>query len=475
MVWVRSARSLCFINLKGCFMKELLLRVKELRIFDQTVTFDLSAGELWGVTGPNRSGKTTLGKALCGVTDQRLKGTIERLIATERMAFADYTADTFHFHYADFYYQQRYNQSDVAELEQIADYLSFDGQDSYRSELFDKLLPREILSEKMIELSSGETRKVLLLKTLFSDRDIYVLDNPLTGLDSASATVVADLLRSLVREHRKTVVVLMNDLTPELDLDGMVALEGGTENGIDASCEAASLFYQTGDAGFEVAFRVKDRELRAGHRTLLQGLSWEVRRGEKWLLRGANGSGKSTLMSLLNADNPMSYSMGIELFDRRRGTGESIWEIKSRVGFVSPEIQLYWNGQSSVKGVIQSGFTGTLYLNRRLTEEEMERYDRLLGVFGLRKIEETQFTTLSTGDKRMVAVARALVQNPPLLILDEPFQGLDHHRFEFLREFLNRCADEQRTLIQIAHTDREVLPCINRVASIAEKRLKTGD
>ncbi len=452
-------------------MKNILLSVKDLQILHHPVSLELRQGELCAVIGPNRSGKTTLGKALCGVSERRFHGTIDRMIPANRIAFADYTADSYHFHYANFYYQQRYNQSDVADLDTIADFLQFDDENFYHTRLYDLLLPLEVLNEKLIELSSGETRKVLLLKTLFRDCDLYVLDNPLTGLDTGSVSIVTVLLQKMVTEHHKTVVILMNDLNSGLEFDHIIELKGEIKYNVRVLEEAATSFYSTNGADFKTAFRIDNRELKVGNKVLLRQLSWEIRRGEKWLLRGANGSGKSTLMSLLNADNPLSYSLGIELFDRRRGTGESIWEIKSKVGFVSPEIQLYWNGQSTVKNVIQSGFTGTLYLNRRLGEEELMRYQKLLSDFGLSDLENNLFAPLSTGDKRIVVVARAMVQNPPLLILDEPFQGLDSQRFKFLQEFLNRCADESRTVIQIAHTEREILPCIKRVASIEEKRL----
>ena len=88
----------------------------------------------------------------------------------------------------------------------------------------------------------------------------------------------------------------------------------------------------------EEVVKLNKVSIRYGDRTILKELDWTVRRGEKWALSGENGAGKSTLLSLVCADNPQSYACDISLFGRKRGTGESIWEIKKHIGYVSPEM-----------------------------------------------------------------------------------------------------------------------------------------
>ncbi|MCE1198669.1 MAG: ATP-binding cassette domain-containing protein, partial [Marinilabiliales bacterium] len=400
------------------------------------------------------------------------RGQVHRHLSTGEIAYADYTADNLRFHYADFYYQQRYNLSDIPEGETVRTLLSYDPCNAVHRSLFETLLSPTVLEEKWIELSSGETRKVLLLKALLQPCALFVLDNPLTGLDRESVAKVLALFREITRRQGRSLVITTSDPFPESDCDLLIQLPAPPADQLVLP-DAAELTarFTTPDHAFETIFDISGRDIYAGHRLLLNQVSWRIQRGEKWLLRGANGSGKTTLMSLLNADNPAGYSLGLTLFDRLRGSGESIWEIKAKVGFVSPEIQLYWSDDSTVRQVIQSGFTGGLYLNRRLTEAEMASYRYVLQLFHLQAAEEHFLGSLSTGDRRMAVVARALVLNPPLLILDEPFQGLDPARTTFLTRLLTHLADPARTLIQIAHRDSEILPVINRSAVIREGRL----
>lgn len=184
-----------------------------------------------------------------------------------------------------------------------------------------------------------------------------------------------------------------------------------------------------------------------------------------------NGSGKSTLLSLLNADNPIAYRYDFYLFDRKRGSGESIWDIKSKIGFISSEIQLYFNRAHSVQDIILSGFSDTMVLNRRINDEEEANYRSIIEALGLASMENAAFGRLSSGEKKTVMIARAIVKNPPVLILDQPFGDLDCARFSFLHHFLAKCADENRTVIQTAHHDREILPVMDHIALIENEAL----
>lgn len=448
-----------------------LLSLDELPLLNTTLSAELLPGELIAVIGPNRSGKTTLGRMLAGEMRQ-VEKFITRHLPKSAIAFSDHTADSRTFHYADFYYQQRYNASDVAKLETIGERLGHDETDAYQRNLLATVLPAELLAKKMIELSSGETRKVLLLQSLQRPAVLYILDSPFTGLDQASIHQFRELFQRLCREYGKTILLLLTDNQFDLSFDRTIELApaGQGTAGVRPLPNDAP-FFHCPPTNFTTVFQIQNADLIAGPKTLLHQCSWTINQGDKWLLRGPNGAGKSTLMSLLNADNPRAYALGIRLFDRRRGTGESIWDIKARIGFVSSEIQLFWNTSQRVQQIVLSGFTDTLYLNRKIRPAEWAAYRHIMDLLGLTSREQAAFGELSSSERKLVMVARALVKNPPVLILDEPFQGLDEAGFQFLYGLLSRCADEERTVIQIAHLEREILPGMERVAVIEGGRL----
>lgn len=159
-----------------------------------------------------------------------------------------------------------------------------------------------------------------------------------------------------------------------------------------------------------------------GH-PILRDVDWTVRRGEKWALVGANGSGKSTLLSLICGDNPQAYANDIVLFDRRRGTGESIWDIKKRIGYVSPEMHTYYLEPIPCEEVVASGFFDSVGLYRRCTPEQTAAAREWLRLFDAEDLAGKPFTQISYGQQRLVLLARAFVKDPDLLVLDEPFHG----------------------------------------------------
>jgi len=452
-------------------MKNTLIRIDNLKICDSLISAEIAEGELIAVIGPNKSGKTTLAKILRGEI-RHTQGTVSHAVDPRLISYSAHSADSHFFHYADFYYQQRYNTFDVADVDAVLQYLQYDENNRYMRDLFTAVLPPALFATKMIELSSGETRKVLLLKSLFQEAKIHILDNPLSGLDKASALIFSDLFRMITRQHGKTIILLLNDNSLNMPFDRVISLGVRKTAGAGESEVAIpSAFAKTPPANFHTLLQIDHETLKVGSRTLIRNLSWKIAKGEKWLLRGANGSGKTTLLSLLNADNPIAYRYKFDLFDRRRGSGESIWEIKAKIGFISSEIQLYFQGSRSVQDIIFTGFSDTMVLNRKIRDEEEARYRLLVEALGLLPVEQAPFGRLSSGEKKTVMIARALVKNPPVLILDEPFSDLDSATFRFLYGFLARCADENRTVIQTAHHDSEILPGMNHVALIEHERL----
>jgi molybdate transport system ATP-binding protein len=172
------------------------------------------------------------------------------------------------------------------------------------------------------------------------------------------------------------------------------------------------------------------------------------------------------------ADNPSAYAQNLVIFDKKRGSGESIWQIKARIGFVSPEIQNYWPQSAKVLDVVQSGLSGTQVLVRPIKAAEKVHIGALLEALGLSIFSQTSLGQLSSGEKKLVMIARALALNPPVLILDEPFQGLDAERTSLVQALFSQLAGAERTILQIAHEESEILDCIQKWARIEEGRLK---
>jgi molybdate transport system ATP-binding protein len=193
---------------------------------------------------------------------------------------------------------------------------------------------------------------------------------------------------------------------------------------------------------------------------VLRDISWMVRPGERWAVLGPNGSGKTTLLSLLCGDHPQAYANDIRLFGRQRGSGESIWEIKQRVGLVSPELHLYFSEPLTAAQTAATGFFDVLAY-RPTTAEQDAIVRELFTHFEIAGLSVRPFQKLSTGEQRLVLLIRSLVKQPPVLILDEPFQGLDGRFIERLQNWLDERLRPDQTLLFVSHYAAEIPRTVN--------------
>lgn len=211
----------------------------------------------------------------------------------------------------------------------------------------------------------------------------------------------------------------------------------------------------------EVA-RLNKVSIRYGKRTILKDLDWVVGNGEHWALSGQNGAGKSTLLSLICADNPQSYACDITLFDMPRGTGESIWDIKRHIGYVSPEMHRAYQRDIPALRIVASGLKDSVGLYVKPSDEEMAACRFWMEVFGLKGLEDTTFLKLSSGEQRLVLLARAFVKDPELIILDEPLHGLDNRNRQLVKEVIDTFVKRHnKTLIMVTHYANELPSCID--------------
>jgi molybdate transport system ATP-binding protein len=204
--------------------------------------------------------------------------------------------------------------------------------------------------------------------------------------------------------------------------------------------------------------------VRYGQKVIVRNLNWKVQKGESWALLGPNGSGKTTLLSLIQGDHPQAYVNEVFVFGRPRGTGESIQDLKRRIGCVSPELQLHFDDSVSVREVVLSGFYETIGLFESPTPLQLDAARRWMSRFGLTNSAESPLYTLSAGLQRMTLLARALVKQPALLILDEPCQALDsEHRDLILHNLESLIQSNSVTVLFVTHRLEEIPPSIKRV------------
>ena len=206
---------------------------------------------------------------------------------------------------------------------------------------------------------------------------------------------------------------------------------------------------------------LNDVTVSYGNHTILSHVNWTIRQGERWALSGKNGSGKSTLLSLVNADNPQAYASDITLFGHQRGSGETIWEIKRHIGYVSPEMHRSYQRNIPAINIIASGLKDTIGLYIHVNEKEKEQCRWWMRIFGIEHLSDRPFLQLSSGEQRMVLLARAFVKDPELLILDEPFHGLDDYNQQLAKDIIcSFCERPHKTLILVTHYKAELPSCI---------------
>ena len=323
-------------------------------------------------------------------------------------------------------------------------------------------------------LSSGELRRLQVAKALMGSPQVLIMDNPFIGLDAPMRSQLCELLQSLITETGLHLILV---LSREDEIPGFVTRVVpvndrvlGADKESSADCKEVVLPcvqpVQQSSSSDDMAVSssiidFRDVTLRYGERAIFEHLDWRVCRGERWALHGRNGSGKSALLALVCADNPQSYACDITLFGKRRGTGESIWDIKRRIGYVSPEMhRAYLKDLPSIE-IVASGLHDSIGLYKRPRPEQMGICKEWMRVFGIEDLADRTFLTLSSGEQRLVLLARAFVKDPELLILDEPLHGLDTANREWVRKVIDAfCSRPDKTLIMVTHYLDELPTCI---------------
>ena len=208
---------------------------------------------------------------------------------------------------------------------------------------------------------------------------------------------------------------------------------------------------------YQVAFEIRNGHVKYGDRQIIKDLDWCVKKGEQWALSGPNGCGKSLLLSMVCADNPQAYANDITLFDIKRGSGESIWQIKDSIGYVSPEMQLFFKSNSCVREIVAQGLRNSLNKYSPLTEEESEEAEKWIDLLAISHLSDRKFNELSSGEQRLTLVARAMIKQPELIVLDEPLHGLDSLSKQRVKTIVESIVSRNKSsLIFVTHYLEEI-------------------
>ena len=196
--------------------------------------------------------------------------------------------------------------------------------------------------------------------------------------------------------------------------------------------------------------------IRYGERTILKDLNLVVKEGEHWALNGENGAGKSTLLIIVCADNPESFANDIVLVGHQRVKGESIWDIKKHIGYISPEMHRAYMKDIPAIDIVASGLSDVSGLYKKPKPEQREVCEFWMDIFGVKQYADTTFLKLSSGEQRLVLLARAFVKDPSLLILDEPLHGLDLKNRRLVKDIIEVfCRRKNKTLLMVTHYREE--------------------
>ncbi len=453
------------------------------------INITIFKGTHWAILGKSESGKTSLAKAIAGKLFYKgqintfFEGSIEFVEQQHRFQTLSNTSD--------FYYQQRFQSQDADDSLTVNQALFSLNQEPNEPGLLNclQLLRLNELGDKpLIQLSNGENKRFQLAKALLRSPAVLLLDNPFIGLDISGRSLLHEIINEIASRGIHLIIITNREEIPPCIthiclLEKSRVLYAGSKNkypkeiiskefnSINVDIPISQLTPNKA-LNFTTAIRMVNTTVRYGDKIILDNINWLVQQGERWSIQGPNGAGKSTLLSLITADNPQGYANEIYLFGRRRGRGESIWDIKKHIGLVSPEMHLYFPHTNSCFEVIASGLFDTIGLFRKLTEDQEQQVQDWIHIMQLNESADKTLYQLSMGRQRMVLLARALVKNPLLLVLDEPCQGLDNDQANFFNGLVNQlCLRFNTTLIYVSHYQQQLPGCVDNHLYIEEGKL----
>lgn len=446
----------------------------------QQFAWNIHPGEVWAIVGPVASGKTSLAELIQGRL-RVIAGEIQHPFIDQRRSTGEvinWPSDVIHlvsfkeesraFSHSNHYYQQRFNFIEPEDDLTLTDFLRKDttATDAAIHEVAGLFHLQDKLPLSLIKLSNGQTRRARLARALLRQPSWLILDEPFIGLDTASRAELMTMLSDLVTRGQTLTLITRADAIPTwvthvLELEqGRIRWQGPREQYVPPQQAITSVDIAPVTIGQPV-IELHQVNVTHGGQPILNNISWTVRQGERWALLGPNGSGKTTLLSMIAGDHPQVYANDVRLFGKRRGTGESIWDVKKKIGLVSPEIHLYFSAPLTARETIATGFYDVMSYRETTPEQDAIITDFLQQMDAV-QLADRPFKRLSTGEQRLMLLLRGLVKRPPVLILDEPFQGLDYQHIHHARRWLDTQLAPDQALIFVSHLPEELPQCITQ-------------
>ncbi|OTQ35769.1 molybdate ABC transporter ATP-binding protein ModF [Gilliamella apis] len=457
-----------------------IYKISDFRVFT-IESLTINAGDIVAFVGRNGSGKSVLAKALAGDQTVLSGKVINRFKSIAHISFE-------HLQKIIDDEWKRNNTDMLSDKEDdtgltTAEIIQEHNQNQALCEsLALQFGIADLLNRRFKYLSTGETRKTLICRTLMSEPELLILDEPFDGLDVASRANLAETLSQLSKQNITIVMVLnrFNEIPPFVKYIGLLAncqlLKYGTKDTILNDVAVKQLTNLEHLSNFtlpepdEVSVPLPndlDRIIlnngfvQYDGKAIINGLSWRVKANENWQIIGPNGAGKSTLLSLITGDHPQGYSNDLTLFGHKRGSGETIWDIKRHIGYVSSSFHLDYRVSLSVENVLVSGYFDSIGVYQTASDKQLKLVKQWLQLLDLTELAEKPFQSLSWGQQRLVLIARALVKHPTLLILDEPLQGLDYLNRELVKNWIDNLIDKGNTqLLFVSHHVEDAPKCI---------------
>lgn len=447
----------------------------------QDLNWQIEPGQHWLIGGKSGTGKTTLAQAIArhvsyhGIVNVSFDNSSplppEVLYVSNWYQFTNLEGDK------NFYYQQRYNKHQTNDTLTVQAEFQHFGKEKHLQ--FDDVKPyletfgfENVQHTQLIELSSGEHKKLQLIKALWLKPQVLIIDQPYTGLDRQSRQELNHAFDG-VAQAGVTLILISNDQTLPTCINHFAEIQQGQLKEVSSPAALSRekerarkplphFLQKSPRITSQTMVKMSNVDVRYGEKEVLKKINWEVKAGEKWLLQGHNGSGKSTLLSLINGDHPQAYANDIVLFGKQRGSGESIWDIKAHLGIISPEMHWYFDQTAKVWQSVASGFFDSVGLFRNLSFEKQQLLDQILDFFDLKEDKNKLLNTLPLGKQRLALLARTVIKNPELLILDEPCQGLDYEQTQHFNAVVDELCTYGKTLIYVGHFETQLPSCLEK-------------
>jgi molybdate transport system ATP-binding protein len=505
-------------------LENVFVRLRD-RIYLKNVSWNIEEGEQWAILGPNGSGKSTLVKALFGGVPVIKGRVIYHFSNPEIPAHSE--------DHSGIAYVSSDSHRDLIQKSMLEDsFRDFSGRvnefTSVKSVLTEGLekeragtgpgkraveVSRRLGIEGLLErpvdsISIGESRKLLIAKALLKEPKLLILDKPFDGLDQKSTRSLQSMLKELIQDGVRIVLItnrveeILEPITHVLLMkEGKIIGSGKKSDLLQAGSveallgpgsqdfeidealyeeikEVGKLLHSDTGRAFpsipETLVQMKDVVVKYGRVVVLDHISWTIRNEENWAILGPNGAGKSTLLKLILGENQQAYANNIWIWGRKKGTDLSVWDIRKHMGYVSADLQARYRAETRVFNVACSGFHDSVGLYRGCNDLEEKVANLWLRLVGLDAFASRRFNELSFGQRQLLLIARSMVKNPLLLILDEPCDGLDAKNRAKLLKIIDWVVGRTKvTVIFTTHRRDEIPGCIQNTM-ILEKGKVTG-